>query len=100
MDQSGRAKEMRMKRVSNKQLGEIEMTLNERDRHVLETLRLLRYCKTNQLQRLYFYTASTPRAALTAAMKALNRMKVLGWSITLNGELAAQAAGLGLISGT
>jgi len=60
-----------MNRVSSKRLGEIEMSLNERDRQVLETLRLLRYCKTNQLQRLFFYTASTPRAALTAAMKAL-----------------------------
>lgn len=84
-----------MKRVSNKQLGEIEMTLNERDRQILETLRLLRYCKTNQLQRLYFYMASTPRAALTAAMKALNRMKGAGLVDHLERRIGGAGGGTG-----
>ena len=84
-----------MKRVSNKQLGEIEMTLVERDRQVLETLRLLRYCKTNQLQRLFFYTASTPRAALTAAMKTLTRLKDTGLVDHLERRIGGNGGGTG-----
>ena len=84
-----------MNRVSSKRLGEIEMSLNERDRHVLETLRLLRYCKTNQLQRLFFYTASTPRAALTAAMKVLKRLKADGLVDHLERRIGGAGGGTG-----
>lgn len=63
-----------MKRLSDKQLGAIELALSARDRQILETIRTLRYVKSGQIQRLYFLGSGTPRAKLVMASRVLNRL--------------------------
>lgn len=65
-------------RLGDCQLTDLRATLTDRDRAILETLRKLRCVRTNQIQRLFFLDSSTPRACLTATMKALNRLKTYG----------------------
>ena len=67
-----------MKRLTNQQLGAIELQLSATDRRILETLRLLRYTKSNQVQRLFFVRSITPRAKLVAASRALTRLMSFG----------------------
>lgn len=42
-----------MKRLSDKQLGAIELALSARDRQILETIRTLRYVKLYGLSTVY-----------------------------------------------
>ena len=68
-----------MKRISNLQLGQIDLTLTDHDRKLLAALKQFRFMKTNQVQRLFFPPlTSTPRAALTATTRALNRLMKCG----------------------
>lgn len=65
--------------LTDLRLGEIELTLIPRDRQILNTLRQLRFLRTDQIRRLFFYEHhSTTRAALTATTKTLNRLMTLG----------------------
>ena len=88
-----------MKRIGEKQLGEIELRLTEQDRKILLSLRELRYLKTNQLQRLFFSNVSrTNRTALTAATRTLNRLKALGLISHLEKRIGGVRAGsLGMV---
>ncbi|MBR2863213.1 MAG: replication-relaxation family protein [Bacteroidaceae bacterium] len=68
-----------MKRISNLQLGQIDLSLTPLDRHILSTLKEFRYMKTGQIQQLFYPPLiCTPRAALTAATRNLHRLKRLG----------------------
>lgn len=67
-----------MNRLTNRQLGEIDLSLIDRDRDIMKALRTLRYLKTNQLQRLFFDRKITWRAKVTTTMRTLNRLKKLG----------------------
>lgn len=88
-----------MKRISNLQLGQIDLTLTALDREILTAIRNLRYMKTNQIQRLFFPPlVNTPRAALTATMRNLNRLKKLGLITHLDKRVGGVMSGsLGLI---
>ncbi len=67
------------KRISQLELGEIDVRLSEKDRQLLHTLRKLRYLKTNQIQRLFFSDDDrTFRASLTVCTRALNRLMEYG----------------------
>ena len=85
--------------LTDLRLGEIEMTLVPRDRQILVTLRSLRYMRTNQVQRLFFFSNhSTPRASLTAATKNLNRLKSAGLITPLEKRIGGVRTGsLGLV---
>lgn len=61
-------------RISDKRLGEIEMTLSQQDREILETFRQLRYLKANQVERLFFHRSITVRAKLVTVSRRLNRL--------------------------
>ena len=61
-------------RISDKRLGEIEMTLSQQDREILETFRQLRYLKANQVERLFFHRSITARAKLVTVSRRLNRL--------------------------
>lgn len=67
-----------MNRITDHQLGAIELQLSETDRRILNTLRLFRYAKTNQIQRLYYTQNITLRGKLVAASRTLNRLKKHG----------------------
>ena len=68
-----------MKRISDLMLGQIDMQLTDRDRRLVVAIRDFRFMKTNQVQRLYFPALiKTPRAALTATTRTMNRLRRLG----------------------
>jgi len=64
-----------MKRISNQQLGVIELSLSHTDRRILEAIRYFKYLRSSQIQRLFFVRNITPRARLVATGRALKRMK-------------------------
>ena len=66
------------KRLTNQQLGEIEMKLTRKDRRILTTLRTLRYVKTGQVQRLFFPVTRSPKTALSNARLALKKFERYG----------------------
>lgn len=66
------------RRITREQLGEIELRLIRRDRAILEKIRLLRYMRTSQIMRLFFYDYATTGAALTGTARNLNRLMRLG----------------------
>ena len=67
-----------MTRLSNQQLGEIEMRLSQRDRAILNTLRRLRYIKTGQVQRLFFPINRAPKPALSNTWQTLKKLNRYG----------------------
>ena len=67
-----------MKRLTDMQLGAIDLALSPMDRRILETIRMFRYIKSGQLQRLYFTGDITPRAKLVATSKVLKRLMAEG----------------------
>lgn len=82
-----------MTRISALRLSEIDLALTGRDREILEKLSELRYLKTNQIQRLFFPPLVTPRAALSATTRALNRLKNLGIISHLERRIGGVRAG-------
>ena len=64
--------------ITAAELYRIENNLTDRDRSILATLRMLRYAKTNQLQRLFYPILTTHIAATSAVSRNLNRLKEYG----------------------
>ena len=67
-----------MKRLTNQQIGEIELRLTARDREILTTFQKLRYVKTGQVQRLFFPINRSPKTALSNAWLALKKLNRYG----------------------
>lgn len=66
-------------RISRLQLGEIDLRLTDSDRRTLQTLKRLRFLKTDQLRRLFFADGHTTlQASKTSTLKQLRRLKRLG----------------------
>lgn len=68
-----------MTRISKQQLIRMEPRLTDRDRHLLNTLRHLRFIKTSQAMRLY-YPSDIPkhRPSMDATKRTLGRLKKYG----------------------
>ncbi len=84
-----------MNRISDKQLGEIELRLSIRDRVILTTLRELRYAKTTQIQRLFFLGFKTAHTAYVMTNRVLNRLKKEGIITHLDRPIGGRNAGAG-----
>ena len=82
-----------MTRLSDKQLGEIELCLSERDKAILLTLRELRYAKTTQIQRLFFLGFKTTRTAHVMTTRVLQRLKKSGIITHLERPIGGKGAG-------
>ena len=83
-----------MKPLTDLRLGEIDLRLSAKDREILQTLRILRFVRTNQIQRLYFEKpTSTPRARLTATTKTLHRLQEAGLVDHLDRRIGGNRAG-------
>ena len=83
-----------MTRISALQLSELDLRLTDNDRRILRTLKQLKYMKTNQVQRLFYPPLiKTPRAALTAATRNLNRLKNMGLITHLTKRIGGVRAG-------
>lgn len=65
--------------ITAAELYRIESNLTKRDRDILSTLRMLRYAKTDQLQRLFYPQLITkPYAAIRATRRNLTRLMNFG----------------------
>lgn len=68
-----------VKRISQNRLGEIDLKLSNRDRQILQMLRKLRFLRTNQVRRLFFFDYPIEnKVSLTAAARTLRRLELYG----------------------
>lgn len=66
-------------RISNRQLGEIEMRITDIERRILKTLLFFKLLKTDQLRRMFFADGhSSIQASKTHTTKILRRLKAYG----------------------
>ena len=81
-------------RISDLELGMIDLRLTERDRRILRTIQRFRFVRTNQVQRLFFRKpSSTPRARLTSTTKLLHRLESKGLIAHLDRKLGGIGTG-------
>lgn len=66
------------RRLSRRQLIEIDYRLGKRDKEVLTAVRKYRYLMTGQIERLLFTEAANPTAGLRAASRNLKKLKDFG----------------------
>ena len=83
------------RRISRKQLTELEMRLGERDRQVLLALQRHRYLMSSQVQRLVFTDASSSSAGLRAASRCLKKLREMGLIDSLARRIGGVRAGSG-----
>lgn len=81
------------RRISKRQLEELDRILGDRDKSVLREIQKYRYLMTGQTQRLLFTEASTPSAALRAASRNLKKLKELGLIDNLSRRIGGVRAG-------
>jgi hypothetical protein len=80
-------------RISKKRLEELNETIGQRDREILQSLQKCRYLTTIQMKRLHFNNASTRAAALRATSRGLSKLKTLGLIVTLRRRIGGAAKG-------
>lgn len=83
------------RRISKRQLLEIDSRLGERDRQLLSAVQQYRYLMTGQIQRLLFTDAANPSAGLRAASRNLKKLSELGLIGSLSRRIGGVRAGSG-----
>lgn len=83
------------RRISKRQLLEIDSRLGERDRQLLAAVQQHRYLMTGQMQRLIFTDAANPSAGLRAASRNLKKLSELGLISSLSRRIGGVRAGSG-----
>lgn len=83
------------RRISKRQLLEIDSRLGERDRQLLAAVQQYRYLMTGQMQRLLFTDAANPSAGLRAASRNLKKLNELGLISSLSRRIGGVRAGSG-----
>lgn len=83
------------RRISKRQLLEIDSRLGERDRQLLSAVQQYRYLMTGQMQRLLFTDAANPSAGLRAASRNLKKLNELGLISSLSRRIGGVRAGSG-----
>lgn len=83
------------RRISKRQLMELDVSLGSRDKEILRTIQRHRYLMTRQVQRLLFTDAASPSAALRAASRSLKKLKSLGLAGSLSRRIGGVRAGSG-----
>lgn len=83
------------RRISKRQLLEIDSRLGERDRQLLAAVQQYRYLMTGQIQRLLFIDAANPSAGLRAASRNLKKLSELGLISRLSRRIGGVRAGSG-----
>lgn len=83
------------RRISKRQLLEIDSRLGERDRQLLSAVQQYRYLMTGQMQRLLFTDAANPSAGLRAASRNLKKLSELGLISSLSRRIGGVRAGSG-----
>ncbi len=81
------------KRISKKQLEELDVSLASRDKEILCAIQRHRYLMTGQIQRLLFTDAASPSAALRATSRNLKKLKALGLIDSLSRRIGGVRAG-------
>lgn len=84
-----------IRRISKRQLEELDRTLGARDQRVLREIQKYRYLMTGQIQRLLFTEAATHSAALRATSRNLKKLKELGLIDNLSRRIGGVRAGSG-----
>lgn len=84
-----------MTRYTTLQLGQIEIRLTAKDRHMLKTLRMLRFMTTKQIRRLYYSEGERSEKAVKSASKRnLKRLQKYGLIDHLPKRLGGFGAGM------
>lgn len=83
------------RRISKRQLLEIDGRLGERDRHLLAAVQQYRYLMTGQIGRLLFTDAANLSAGLRAASRNLKKLNELGLISSLSRRIGGVRAGSG-----
>ena len=83
------------KRISKRQLLEMNGNFSGRDKNILYTIQRCRYITSGQLQRLFFTDAATSAAALRAVNRNLEKLKDLGLIEALPRRMGGTRGGSG-----
>lgn len=83
------------RRISKRQLLEIDSHLGERDRQLLAAVQQHHYLMTRQIQRFLFTDAANPSAGLRAASRNLKKLNELGLISSLSRRIGGVRAGSG-----
>lgn len=83
------------KRISKRQLMELDLSLGNRDKEILRSIQRYRYLMTGQVQRLLFTDAANPSAGLRATSRSLKKLKSLGVVDSLSRRIGGVRAGSG-----
>lgn len=83
------------RRISKRQLLEIDSRLGERDRQLLAAVQQYRYLMTGQIGRLLFTDAANLSAGLRAASRNLKKLNELGLISSLSRRIGGVRAGSG-----
>lgn len=81
------------RRLSARQLEELDISLGDRDKQVLKHVQNYRYLMSGQIQRLCFTEAVSPQAGLRAANRCLKKLKGLGLLDNLSRRIGGVRAG-------
>lgn len=81
------------RRLSARQLKELDISLGDRDKQVLKHIQNYRYLMSGQIQRLCFAEAASPQAGLRAANRCLKKLKELGLIDSLSRRIGGVRAG-------
>ena len=84
-----------MIRIPKKRLTEIEFSLSERDKTILQTLQVCRYLTTINIQKLYYTDHANPTAALRAANRSMIKLQEYGLVKSLKRRIGGVRAGSG-----
>ena len=80
-------------RLSQARLEELSNIVSLKDKEVLKAISDCHYLMTRQIQRLLFFNSSTPSACMTAATRALKKLKSYGLIDTFKRRIGGVRAG-------
>lgn len=93
VDSGGSLENGEKRRLSARQLEELDISLSDRDKQVLKHVQNYRYLMSGQVRRLCFIEAASPQAGLRATNRCLKKLKELGLIDTLSRRIGGVRAG-------
>jgi hypothetical protein len=84
---------MRGKYLTKQRLQELEGLLSERDKAILRSLEICRYCLTDQIRRLHFTDSVSKTAALRTANRIMTKLRDYGLAEPLERRIGGVRAG-------
>lgn len=93
VDSGGSLENGEKRRLSARQLEELDISLSDRDKQVLKHVQNYRYLMSGQVRRLCFTEAASPQAGLRATNRCLKKLKELGLIDTLSRRIGGVRAG-------